>query len=147
MKIIRNELEIPASAEEVWTVLTDFSSYPEWNVYSNQIMGSPMSFLPFIAWDFTFKNVYLPYLMIIEYAEFPYLIRIKGTGLPDFIFRNEHCFRISRISDASVLFTHTASLSGLVMELTPPESFRQIEENHQEMNEELRKRVLKKRTQ
>jgi uncharacterized protein YndB with AHSA1/START domain len=33
MKEIYTEIEINASAEEVWHVLTDFGAYPEWNLF------------------------------------------------------------------------------------------------------------------
>jgi hypothetical protein len=32
-KSLRTEIEINASADKVWEVLTDFSSYPEWNPF------------------------------------------------------------------------------------------------------------------
>lgn len=147
MSVIRTEIEIPAFAEEVWTVLTDFQSYPEWNVYSSRIVGSPMSLLPFIAWDFTFQNVYLPYLMIIKKSEFPSLIQFQGIGLPDFIFYDLHEFSIQKTADNTVRFSHTVHLSGLITELTPPQSLLAVEENHKEMNKALKKRVLELRLQ
>lgn len=147
MSIIRTETEIPASAEEVWTVLTDFNSYPEWNVYSNRISGSPMSRFPFIAWDFTFPDIYLPYLMIIKNADFPNMVQFQGIGLPEFVFYNLHEFRIQNLSGKSVIFSHTVNLSGLLNDLIPPESLKEVELNHQEMNEALKNRVLKLRLQ
>ena len=36
---IRAEIEIDASAEEVWRILSDFPSYPEWNPVITQISG------------------------------------------------------------------------------------------------------------
>ena len=39
MKELRSEIDIDASAERVWDVLTDFSSYPEWNPYIKSIAG------------------------------------------------------------------------------------------------------------
>ena len=39
MKELRSELDIDAPAARVWDVLTDFSSYPEWNPYIKSIAG------------------------------------------------------------------------------------------------------------
>ena len=39
MKELRSEIDIDASAERVWDVLTDFSSYPEWNPFIKSIDG------------------------------------------------------------------------------------------------------------
>jgi uncharacterized protein YndB with AHSA1/START domain len=40
MKEIHTEIEINASAEKVWRVLTDFAAYSEWN---------PLGFAPAIS--------------------------------------------------------------------------------------------------
>jgi hypothetical protein len=41
MKELHSEIEIDASAELVWGVLTDFASYPEWNPFVRKISGEP----------------------------------------------------------------------------------------------------------
>jgi hypothetical protein len=38
-KQLESEIDIEASAERVWQVLTDFSSYPEWNPFITQAEG------------------------------------------------------------------------------------------------------------
>ena len=39
MKELHSEIEIDASAERVWGILTDFASYPEWNPFIRRISG------------------------------------------------------------------------------------------------------------
>ena len=39
MKELHSEIEIAASAERVWDILTDFASYPEWNPFIRHISG------------------------------------------------------------------------------------------------------------
>ena len=39
MKELHSEIEIDASAERVWGVLTDFASYPQWNPFIRRIGG------------------------------------------------------------------------------------------------------------
>src|SRR5215203_6096129 len=41
MKEIHAEIEIDASAERVWGIITDFASYPERNWYIRKISGEP----------------------------------------------------------------------------------------------------------
>ncbi len=36
---IEREIEIDASDEEVWDILSDFKAYPEWNPYITYIEG------------------------------------------------------------------------------------------------------------
>jgi uncharacterized protein YndB with AHSA1/START domain len=37
MKELHSEIEIDASAERVWAILTDFASYPRWNPFIRSI--------------------------------------------------------------------------------------------------------------
>ena len=39
MRELHSEIEIDAPPERVWTVLTDFASYPEWNPFIRRISG------------------------------------------------------------------------------------------------------------
>ena len=39
MKELHSEIEIAASAQRVWDILTDFSSYPQWNPFIRRISG------------------------------------------------------------------------------------------------------------
>ena len=39
MKELHSEIEINASAERVWGILTDFASYPQWNLFIRRISG------------------------------------------------------------------------------------------------------------
>jgi hypothetical protein len=39
MREIRSEIEIEASADEVWRVLTDFPAFPEWNPFIRKAEG------------------------------------------------------------------------------------------------------------
>ncbi|MBI4544746.1 MAG: SRPBCC family protein [Gemmatimonadetes bacterium] len=40
MKELYAEIDIEASAERVWQVLTDFAAYPEWNPFMRSISGT-----------------------------------------------------------------------------------------------------------
>lgn len=54
MKEIRTEIVIKATPAEIWEVLTDFDSYPEWNPQIVRFDGRPMT-------DETFRlRVYSP---------------------------------------------------------------------------------------
>ncbi len=39
MKQVTSEIEILATPEKVWSVLTDFEAYPEWNPFVRKISG------------------------------------------------------------------------------------------------------------
>src|SRR5919107_3953597 len=40
MKELHSQIEIDASAERVWDILTDFASYPQWNPFIRRISGA-----------------------------------------------------------------------------------------------------------
>ncbi len=40
MKQVFTEIEINATSEKVWQVLTDFESYPEWNPFVRKLAGN-----------------------------------------------------------------------------------------------------------
>ena len=41
MKELHSQIDINASAERVWRLLTDFASYPQWNPFIRRISGEP----------------------------------------------------------------------------------------------------------
>ncbi len=42
MHQITTEIEINAPASRVWTILTDFARYPEWNTFIRKLEGQPI---------------------------------------------------------------------------------------------------------
>lgn len=41
MRVLESQIEIDASAERVWAVLTDFPAFAEWNPFISSISGAP----------------------------------------------------------------------------------------------------------
>ena len=39
MRRVQSEITIDANPEQVWTILTDFAAYPEWNPFITRISG------------------------------------------------------------------------------------------------------------
>ena len=39
MKHLRSEIEIEATSEQVWKVLTDLKKFPEWNPFITRVRG------------------------------------------------------------------------------------------------------------
>jgi hypothetical protein len=111
---IRNEIEIDASTDEVWDVLVDFASYPEWNPVM-EIEGRPsagsrltVSFARPSGRRFVLK----PHLLVVERGrELRWLGRMFVPGL----FDGEHRFEIREIAPGRVTLVQGERFRGLLV--------------------------------
>jgi hypothetical protein len=115
MKEIHTEIEINASAEKVWRVLTDFAAYPEWNpfvrraegevgvgarlyVYIHPSGGKGMSFRPTV-------------LVADPNRELRWLGQLWLPGL----FDGEHSFSIEPLGEGHVRFVQRELFGGFLL--------------------------------
>jgi hypothetical protein len=105
MKELRTDIEIDASAERVWQVLTDFDSFPQWNPFIRHVAGEPkvgerleVRIQPSGARAMTFKP---SVLKADPGQELRWLGRLLTRGL----FDGEHSFTIETLGANRVRFT------------------------------------------
>ncbi len=138
MKEIKTSVEIQASAERVWQVLTDFSNYPQWNPFIRQISGTvregtrlEVTLGPPGTRPMTFRPVLLK---VQANRELRWLGRLLVPGL----FDGEHSFVIETIDQRRVRFIHSEEFSGLLV----PVFARSLDANTQrgfaEMNQAIK---------
>lgn len=120
MHEITTEIEIESSAEKVWSILTDFPSYPEWNAFVRSIAGVAkvghrlaVFIQPEGGKGMTFRPTVLT---VIPNQELRWLGRLLLPG----IFDGEHYFQIIPLAPGSseirrVRFVHGESFSGLLV--------------------------------
>ena len=139
---IVTEIEINASADRVWHVLTDFAFYPKWNPFIRRISGSPIvgsrieTFIqPPGGRGMRFKPTVLAFAPSHE-------LRWLGRLLVRGIFDGEHSFRIEPLTQERVRFIQEERFSGI---LTFPPLFRLATRGAQEgfeaMNQALKHRA------
>ncbi len=114
MRTIETEIEIDATPEAVWAVLTDFESYPEWNPFVTRIEGEAIPgarlrvrIEPPGSRGMTFR----PRLVVTEPNR-----RLEWLGrlvVPN-LFDGRHEFRLERV-DGKTRFVHRETFSGLLM--------------------------------
>lgn len=137
-KEIRTEIEIDAPPDRVWTVLTDFERFPDWNPFVTRVEGDPRV-------GETLKiEVQLPGSRRLNFT--PIVLRAEpgreltwvGT-MPLGAFRGEHFHRIEAAGDSRIRFVHGEHFSGwmvgLVWRLYGPA----IEAGYELMNKALKK--------
>jgi hypothetical protein len=141
MKELITEIEINGTIDRVWEVLTNFSSFPEWNPFIKQIegdlnIGAQLKVLiePPGGKAMTFK----PIVKILEPEnEFRWLGSLLFPG----IFDGEHIFRLEQINDNKTKFIHRETFTGLLVPLFWKSLNSNTRIGFEEMNKALKERI------
>lgn len=116
-KEIRTEIRIQATPQQVWSILTNFSDYPQWNPFIKSITGTPAigktitaRIEPPEAKGMTFTPVVLAYSPNKEF-------RWKGKLLIKGLFDGEHIFELLDNGDGSITFIQREEFHGILVPL------------------------------
>ena len=114
---IATEIEIDAPPARVWSVLTDFSSYPEWNTFLRWVEGriaeaERIRFCFELPRGFRFKVNATILNVTPERA-----LRWAGVFLTARLFRAEHYFELTPTPGARTRFSHGEIFTGLLLPL------------------------------
>lgn len=141
MRLVRTEAVIPASAERVWAVLTDFSRYAEWNPLNTSATGEgslgariPMTiFNPLVPGR--------PMKMTMKISRFEPGKRLAWIGSVPLIFRGEHSFVLTP-EGGGTRMEHSEAISGLITGRITPEVVNQkLVPAYEAMNRALAERL------
>ena len=142
MKSIEVATEIDASVETVWDVLTDVSTYAEWNPFITKFEGEPIvgarpeiRVAPPGARPMAFRPT------ITEVTEGRRLEWLGRVVLPG-IFDGRHSFTLEPIANGRTRLTQTEEFSGILVALTGS-MLMKTREGFEAMNESLRLRAEK----
>ncbi len=142
-KAITTEILIQATPEKVWSVLTDFDQYPQWNPFIKSITGNvavgntiKARIEPPGASGMTFKPTVLVYT---EATEFRWLGHLFMKGL----FEGEHCFRLIDNKDGTTTFVQSEQFEGILVPLFNKMLDTNTIEGFRQMNEKLKQEVEK----
>jgi hypothetical protein len=117
MKTIHTEIEIHASAESVWRLLTDFARFPQWNPFIRRISGEARAGARLEAFlqppgvrGMTFHPVVLK-------AEQNRELRWIGKLWMPKLFDGEHSFILTPRGADSVHFVQQETFTGILVPL------------------------------
>ncbi len=136
MKAFQTQIHIKASASEVWKVLMDFDSYPQWNPFIKTIEGEAK------VGEKLKVNLdgmrFTPEVLVFEEAkEFRWLGHLGTEGL----FDGTHFFILQQQADGSVILQHGEHFKGLLVPLILLMIGKATYQNFEKMNLALKQRV------
>ena len=140
MRELTTQIEIDASPERVWDVLTDFASYGEWNPFIRSIVGKPdvgsrlrVRIEPPDGRGMTLK----PTVRSADSArELSWLGRLLVPG----VFDGEHRFALEPLDAGRTRFTQSERFRGILVPLTG-KVLEKTRRGFEEMNDALKRRV------
>jgi hypothetical protein len=146
MKEFNNEIEIRASAEQVWRLLTDFARFPQWNPFIHRASGEPkagarleVTLQPSGASRTTSRPTVLK-------AEPNRELRWIERSLIPGLLNVEHIFTIEQISTTHVRFTQREISTGLLVALRAGRRNTDTRRGLKEMNQALKTRAEQPRS-
>lgn len=141
MKELHSEIEIAASAERTWRILTDFASYSRWNPFIRRISGEPSTgerlevrLEPPGGRGITLR----PTVLNVEpNRELRWLGHVLVPGL----FDGEHCLTIQPLAENRVRFVQREAFGGLLVPLFARSLDHSTRRGFEEMNRALKERA------
>ncbi|WP_223291021.1 SRPBCC domain-containing protein [Streptomyces avicenniae] len=137
-------IEIQASPEEVWRVLTDFSAYPEWNPFMTSAqVTSPGGLkegarLRIVMHDASGDTTFTPEVLTADPGR---ELRWLGRMGPGWIADGEHRFTIEEIAPGRVRVTQVERFTGVAVPFATGMLERDTLPQFHAMNQALAQRV------
>ena len=142
MKKISTQIEISASQDRVWEILTDFPSLPEWNPFIRSAQGELEPGKRLNIYIKPSKGMGMKFKPTVLKAEPNRELRWIGRlGSPG-VFDGEHFFIIEPLPDDRVRFVQGEMFTGILVPLMAPMGvFKNTRIGFREMNEALKERA------
>ena len=138
MKELRTSIEIKASAEKVWKILTDFSGYPQWNPFIRSLTGEvkegkkiKVVIQPPDSGAMTFKP------LCLKFNENKELRWLGHLGIPG-IFDGEHIFELTKTGEGNTVLTQRENFKGVLVPLLWKQLNTKTRKGFEMMNEKIK---------
>ncbi len=145
-KQLRTHVDIHATPERVWQVLTDFAAYPQWNPFMTRASGSPrrgerltIRLQPVGGRGMTFRPTVLE-------ADPGRRLRWLGHLLVTGVFDGEHSFTIQPLGQGQVRLVQQEDYRGLLVPLLARSLDRRTLPAFERMNQALKRRAEQPQT-
>ncbi|MGZ7108407.1 MAG: SRPBCC family protein [Methanobacterium sp.] len=140
MREICTEIEIEASTDIIWDIITDFDDYPNWNPFIKEISGDlkegshiKVILKPPNSNGMKFKP------KIIRYQPENELRWLGRLWIPK-LFDGEHCLIIKKLSDKKTLFIQKERFNGILVPILS-NLLKDTESGFEMMNQALKQKA------
>ena len=143
MKELYSEIEINASPEKVWQVLTDFDHFQDWNPFIRSIHGKPEAGSKLtveIQPPGGRPRKFHPKILRFDPKR---EIRWLGHVLVPGIFDGQHTFKIESLGPNHVRFIQREKFNGVLVPFLGKALDKDTRRGFKEMNEALKQKVEK----
>ena len=140
MKEIQTEIDIKASSEKVWKVLTDFNNYSNWNPFMQKIIGEPNEGSKLKINLHTAKGKSRTYRPIVTKVEPFRELRWFGKSFIPGMINGERIFILETRSD-TIHFIHKEIFTGFLVPLIGNRLDKDMTQSFVQMNDALKKKV------
>jgi hypothetical protein len=138
LKELTTEIEINASPQRVWKILTDFDKYEQWNPFIHRIVGHPKEGSKIQIHIETPGGKNRRYEPIVTRVEEGHELRWLGKS---FLLNGEHIFLIERLQPERVRLVHREIFDGLLTSFFGRRTDEDIRAGFEEMNKALKERA------
>lgn len=135
------EIEIEASPARIWSILTDFEGYPDWNPFIRRVSGTPaagarisVTVRPPGGRPISFRPVVL---RCVDNRELSWRGRLPVPGL----LAGERVFRIEPLAPGHSRFVHAEYFSGILAVALKWRFEGRVRAGFLEMNQALKSRA------
>ena len=145
MKELHSEIEIQASAQRVWKLLTDFTSFPLWNPFIRRVSGEVKEgkqIKVYVQPSGTSGIKFQPTILKVEPNR---ELRWRGHFLTPGFFDGEHIFTIEPLDENCVRFVQREIFNGSLVPLFANKLDNETMRGFEEMNHALKVQAEQKK--
>jgi len=137
---LRTEIDINASPEQIWRVLTDFSAYGEWNPFLRSVTGEPVVGGKLKVMIVGPGGAQVPIRPQVLTFDAPRELSWRGELPIPGLVRGEHFFRLQDLGDGRTRLLHGEDFSGVLVRFLGG-VLAKVQDQFAEMNTALKRRV------
>ena len=133
---LTTQIDIQAPMATVWTLLTDWKHYPDWNPFIFQLKGTLA-----LGERLEAHIDGMQFKPIVTHLEAPYHFAWLGKLWIRGLFDGAHSFRLEALPDGGTRFYHEESFKGILVPLLKKQLLGKTKMGFEQMNQALKDRA------